>query len=401
MSIFQNLPVKIVVLFIAIGLWAYVAYGQSKVGEFPGDLQLQVRNLNPDLVAIYDIKTVKIKVLAEPSIWKKLSAESFNAYLDLNSLSMGVYEKEVIVEPRIGSVQIVEKTPAQVRVRLETRLSKTVPVLPKVEGQAGEDLAPGDPRVTPLQVDVTGAKSVIDAISEAIASVKISGETQEITRLVRLVALDAEGKEIKDVRFEPEEVKVTIPIVAAAKTKSVGIKVKLDGRPKSGYWISGLNLTPLSVAIAGSRENLKSINFIETNTVSVDGLDQNKTITVTLNLPSGITLVSEANSVKVEIQISGTEMQKEVIAGINYDGLAANLVVGEINPKEIKVMISGRSDQLDQANSSNVVINLNISPYRSAGVYSVDLLKSWISLPSNLTVVSFIPSAVSIRLDNK
>jgi YbbR domain-containing protein len=174
-------------------------------------------------------------------------------------------------------VEIKEIEPASITVTLDPAVHKTVPVVVKINGKVGEGLAPDEPQVEPENVEVRGAKSDVDTILEATAEVTLRGDTQDVKKAVTLKGLNAKGEEINDLQFSPNQVSVTIPIIKAGKTKTVGIKVKTEGVPKTGYWVSQTSIEPSMINISGNGEVLANTKFIETQPINVEGIDKNKT----------------------------------------------------------------------------------------------------------------------------
>jgi len=397
----NNWPAKIMCLILAIVLWGYVAVGESQVDNFPGEIALETKNVPENLVAITDVERVQIKISADRNIWNRLSSNSFTAYIDLNGLSEGTYETDVIVKSNVGNVEIVDVAPQKILVRLEKVAKKIIPVKLQVEGDAGEGLVAGDAKIEPENIEISGAKSIIEKILDATAIIKLNGETENIEKTVALSALDAEGEEIKNINFNPKEVKVSLPIVKAGTTKTVGIKVKTSGKPKAGYWISQITTIPSDITIKSNSGVLKGTNYIETKTIDVEGASQNISRTIDLDLPSGVTTIDNIATIKIEIKISPTNLDKEISANIAYENLSGLLKVDGLDPNNIKVMASGPSDILNNLSGSNVQLKINLSNYKSAGSYSIDIDKSMISVPGGVSISSFVPSSVKVNLSNK
>ena len=397
----NNLAAKIICLFLALSLWFYVAIGESKVDFLPGKIPLEFKNVPQDLVAISDIDSVQVKISADRSLWNKITSENTTAYIDLGGYSQGTYEVDVQVKTNISGIEIIEIVPSTILVRIEPVASKKVPVKIQTEGDAGENMVPGDATIEPEEVEVKGAKSVIDKITEAVALVKLNGETEQFEKVVSLIALDAQNEKIKGLNFNPSDVKVTLPIVAAGTTKTVGIKVNINGSPKEGYWISQITTTPSEIVISGNAGVLKGLNYLETNSIDVENIDKNTTRTVDLNIPSGISIVDNIKQIKVEIKLSSVETQKEVNTGFNYLNLASNLKVDSIDPSNLTIIIGGPADIINNLNSSNIKINLDLSGYKNAGNYSIDISKNMISVPEGVNIVGYVPSSVRVNIQNK
>jgi len=397
----NNFWPKIFCLALAISIWFYVAQGEAKIANFPGNLNLNLRGVPTGLVAITDTQNVQLKISAEQAVWKTLSADNFSVYLDLNNITQGTQELSINATTNISGVQIVQIIPEKVMVRLEQVSSKTIPVNLKIEGQAGDDFVPGDSIIDPEKIELSGAKSVIDRIFEATAILKLNGETSDISKTTAALALDADGEIIKNISFSPGEVKVTLPIIKAGTSKTVGIKTKISGKPKSGYWLSSITTNPLEVTVYGAANQLKTIDYIETNEINVDGLEKNKTFQSELNVPSGLTLADKIAKVKVDIGLSENTTQKEITAGLNWTNLSQALQISTISPSVVKVVVTGTASALSELNSSNVIVNLNLINYRSSGTYNIDIPKESITAPAETTVSSFVPSSLTIILSNK
>ncbi|MCL5794843.1 MAG: CdaR family protein [Patescibacteria group bacterium] len=397
----NNWPAKIICLLLAVGLWIFVTLNSAKIANFPGNITLETKNIPVGMTAISDTQNVQIKISADRSLWNRLSASNFNAYVDLANLSTGTHELDIKVACNLSGVQIVSTNPEKVLVTLEPLVKKTVSVIAQVEGTAGEGLTAGDIKIEPSEVELSGAQSIVGQIYEATAIIKLNGETTDSTKAINVVALDAEGEIIKNISFNPSAVKVTVPIIKGANTKTVGIKAKITGQPKVGFWVKEIRVNPADVAITGSASVLKSTNYIETKDINIDNIDANKSLTADLNLTSGLSSIDKISQVKVDIILDKTLTQKEVIASYNWQNLASNLKIDSISPASVKVIFSGYADQLANLTGDNVKLNIGLSDYKSAGSYDIDLSKDLFIFPESLSVVSYLPTSISITLVNK
>lgn len=397
----SNWLAKLICIILSLIFWMYVLIGESKVDNFPGKIPLFIKNVPENLIGITDVEFVQIKISAERSIWNKLSANSFEAYVDLKNLETGTHELNVYVKSNVSGVEIVDINPAKVLVRLEDKISKKVPVKIQTEGQAGDDLVPGEAIIEPEEVEISGASSVINKTLEATALIQLNGETEQLEKTVPLIALDSTGEQIKGILFSPKEVKVILPIVKAGTSKTVGIKVKINGLPKSGYWISQIITNPAEVTVRGNSGILRSINFLETKNIDIEGINQNIIKNVELDVPSGVTLSNGVNLIRVELRVSQSTSEKEVAAGIIYDNIVSGMKVESIDPQTVKVLVSGPIELLTKLSSANVQIHLNLAGYYNSGSYSIDINRNMITVPEGLSISTYMPSAVRVNITNK
>ncbi|PIP21719.1 MAG: hypothetical protein COX39_01505 [Candidatus Nealsonbacteria bacterium CG23_combo_of_CG06-09_8_20_14_all_40_13] len=397
--IVNNWQIKLLALFSALIFWFYVASSYAKIGSFPGTLPIEYRNLPANTVAISDSDNISIKLAADGIVWQRLSSSSFMAYVDLAGLSIGTHELEVKVDMSVSGVQIIEKKPAKILVRIEPKISKEVPVSVKIEGKPGEGFVTQTADVQPTKVTVSGAQSVLEKILEATAVVKLNGETEDKTTVSKLFALDNEGKQINHISFSPEEVKVTLPFSKYEDVKTVGISPIFAGQPASSYWISKVTVSPQTITISGSASALRTTNYLETMPIDIEGIADNKTKSASLKLPEHIGLVGD-NSVKVYIEVSQTALSKEITATIKYQNLNANFNVSQVSPSSVKIVVTAAGDILQNISSSNTIVNLDLTG-KQTGTFSIDISKNDISLPKDASVVSWLPSSLSITLQPK
>lgn len=399
--IFRNFSAKIICLFLAAGLWIYVGTGQASIGNFPGDIPLEVRNVPQGLVAVTDIDKVAVKVVAAANIWKELGAGSFSASIDLTGLSEGTFEAPVSVSSNIREVQVVEISPAKVLVRLEKIAKKEIPVILLVEGKAADGYVVGDWKIQPDRVQVNGASSVVAKILEATVKITLSGEKATINKVVRVSALDANGQEIKNLEFSPGEVLIQVPLVQASSAKTVGIKVVTTGQPAQGYWISKVESEPSAVTITASASLINQISFLETKEVDISGVNRDKETTATLKPNPGVNILDNIDKIKVKISVSQTPSSKQIQAGFSWQGLSDSLKVAAAEPTAVTVVVTGSTTDLALLKPGDVVVNVDLSSTQVAGTYSLDISRADISTPSGVSFSSVVPSAINVRVDSR
>lgn len=398
---FKNFFAKLTCVVLALILWVYVGMGQTKNAEFPGQIPLQIKNVPQGLVAVTDTDAITVKVVAENSVFQKLTNESFEAYIDLNGYKMGTYNIRPQVIVNIANVSVVQTTPAEIIVSLEPSIEKQVPVAVLVTGNAGAGLVAGQTTADPDKVMVSGARSVVANILEATAKIELAGQTTDFKKMTILVALDSDGKEIRGLTFTPAQTIISVPIVKASNVKTVGIKVSVSGNPADGYWVSELVTDPRTVTITASEQTINQTNYIETAPVDVSGLRKNTTITTTLAPPSGVSILDKITKITVSITISKNQATKEIDAGFQWQGLASNLKVTSVDPTTVKIVVTGPSDTLSSLGAGDISVIVDLAGYSSPGTYSIDISRSNISGPPGVSMSSIIPSAINVRLDTK
>jgi YbbR domain-containing protein len=400
----KNFWIKVFCLFAAALLWVYIAAGQNSVGKFPGSIKIRAINVPSGLVATYDVKTVDIKVMADPSVWRKLSADTFSAYVDLSAHSEGTYELDVNVVSSVTGVQIVEKNPDKIFVSLEPVVSKEVNINKKIEGNAAEGLVAGLVELEPSKVEAKGPKSLIDNLTEATVVIKLNGETNDFTKTVTVKAFNEKGDEIEDIDFIPGEIKATIPIVKTSNNKTVGVKAKVNGSPKTGFFVSNVTVSPSTIDITGPSEVLSAINFVETFAVDITNLSSDFEKEVSINMTNGIALQSSSpTKVTVKVKFSKSEISKEIFPTFTSKNLDSSLFVSGINPNQIKAIVTGPIEIINNLKSSDVVLVLDFQDKKAAqaGTYNFDINSKSFAVPDGVSVISMVPSSIYATVEKK
>lgn len=393
----KNLYVKIFCLIAATAMWLYVASGQSAVGKFPGSIKIRAINVPSGLVAIFDNQTVDIKITADSATWKKLSADSFSAYVDMSSYSEGTYNLNVNVVCSVSGVQIVEKTPDKIYVNLEKVITKLVSVNKKIEGNAAEGKVAGKIVFDPVSVEAKGPASMIENLTEAMSTIKLNGESDDFTKTVSVYALDEQSNQMDEIQFYPSEVKASVSIVKASNVKTIGIKPKIEGTPKSGYFVSSITVTPSVVDVTGDKSLMNNLTYIETTVVNISDAENDIEKDISLYVPSGIVLQpGSPNKVHLKIVISSntiTQDFKAKITALNLNNLSASY-----DPPEITVKLSGAPAVISTLGNDNVLLNLDFSGRNSPGSYQFDLSAGTFSVPSNVKIEDYSPKSLTATL---
>jgi len=382
----RNWKAKLITLVGSFCLWIILAAQQSAIVAFPGQLPVEFKNLNSSLVALANNDFVSIKFSTQSINLSSVKESNFSAYIDLTDLSEGTYTKDITVTSKDPNIQIVSIAPNKTTVRIEKQISKKVPVSIRVDGVAKQDFIASDSSSTVTEAEVLGPESIVKTVSEAVAVIKLNGEGEDFQRSADLVAFGANGEIIKNISFNPSTIPVKITISASAQARSVGIKVALEGSVALGYQVSAITTDPEIITISGSSESLSSTRYVETQAINVNGLNQEKTFTTKLNIPSGIVVEDKNQTVKVKITVTNSANIKEFKVSPSVTGLNVNQKAS-IDPSEISVFVSAEDKVLNLTNPQSITLKIDVSSIGPNG--QVVLSQNQLGLPSAVSFVRF------------
>ncbi len=395
--IFNNWQAKLICLLLAFGLWIYVANEGFQIKEIDDSVPLNTINLEEDLAVVEDLDHVKISIRPSVSLQQNISAEMFDAYVDLEGLGKGTYELPVKIVASDPSVQVLKVDPTTVRLTLDDRAEESFSVVPKIVGEPGAGYSIGDPELSIDSVLVGGAESLVGSIRSVIAEVDVSGEQSEVKRSVELRAVNDSGDIIRNIYIEPKTVEIMVPISQESDLKTVGVKVQTTGQPQAGYFVSNLTSDPSTVVLRGSRDKLAEIDYIETESVSLEGLSDSTERATTLIIPEEVE-IDGSDSVSVQIELGGNEVSKQVKGLFEFRNLGDGLQLGNFSPGNASVTVSGGADKVSSLTENDVRVIVDLAG-KGKGSYDIGLLAGNVSVPEGVTVVSLDTNKIEIEIN--
>lgn len=286
--------------------------------------------------------------------------------VDLTGLKPGNHKVTLKYSQRIKSLDY-KLDPSNITVTIYEKVSETrsltVDVLHRDE--LDSKLHIKDIKLDRDDVIIKGAEYKL----KKVATVKALVDVNELSnpkagtvtlKNVPLVAYDNDGN-VLDVEIVPATVNAKITI--SSPSKEVPVRVVPKGNLAFGKAISSLTPSVSVVTIYGDESSINNINHIEVP-VNVKGLDADKTYTVTVTKPNGITEVSvKAINVVVKVDNSSTkEFDDIAITTENLDSRYKVQALSEADSK-VTVVVSGSAENISTIESSNIKAYIDLKNY--------------------------------------
>lgn len=200
---------------------------------------------------------------------------------------------------------------------------------------------------------------------------------------VKLIAYDANGKEVKGVEVIPENISATITITSPSK--ELPLKIVPVGEVKSGSAISSIESNISKVTAYGDEAVLNNLSYLEVP-VKVEDISEDKTYQIVITKPAGIRMISE-NTVTVKVRMekeTSKEFENIMLEFINLaDGLTAS--AASENDVMVNVTVKGSSSSLEKLTANDIKAYVDLSGL-TEGAQSVPVIVSGSDL--KLTYVS-------------
>jgi len=368
----------IISIIIAIVLWTYVIKEvnpttQETIPNVPVQL-LNTQSLTARELAIKgDAEyTVDVVVEGKRADIIKVSAEEIIAEADLFGWSKG--ENYVPVNVRVPEpLDIVEVKSSKIPVTIEDLVALSKPVVVIYRGQMPVNSEEGAVEINPPEIEVTGAKSEVETVTQVQVVVDISdlsaeGETVQGTA----IPVNYAGVAVENVKLSSNYVDVFARIFSL---KEVPLIVNVTGEIAEGY---GAQLDVRdTILIKGSKDKLKEIESISAAPLDISGITSESVVTLSIELPEGIEFARGYETTRARIIID--EISSKVFSysadKILLEGLTKGKSVNT-NAAVLEVTVTGNKDTVDALTEDQLILYIDVKD-AVAGTQTVKVMVSY------------------------
>lgn len=252
--IFRNFGIKVLSIGLAALLWGVVA-GQHEA-ERSLRVPLEYRNIPPELELLGEpASLVDVRVRGSSGALGELRGADLVAVLDLRTARPGrrlfhLLPGDIAVP---AGVKVLQATPSTLSLTFEASSTRTVPVVPDIDGEPAPGFIVGRVTAVPPTVDVIGPISAVQQITEATTEpVDVTGATSSVRDTVTIGLPDT----IARLR-NPQSGTVTIEILPAPVERvlkaPVGIRGLAAGRRAT------IQPTQVTVTVRGAGPAVSSL----------------------------------------------------------------------------------------------------------------------------------------------
>lgn len=395
------LPSLITAFILALAVWISAVSSSDPLSErtYPNPLPIEIIGQDPGLVITSSIPSSVTVVLSAPqSIWNQLNTETgaVRAFLDLSGLEAGSHSVPVRVQISVRPVRKIAQSPQSITVTLERLASKEFPIRVVTRGSPAVGYTAETPTLSQNLVTISGPESQVNRVAEVQAIIDLSQATETITRTVNLVAVDANDNPINGLSLLPDRVTLRQNISQRFGYRNVVVKVVVLGQVASGYRLTNISVFPPAVTVFSADPQIVSDlpGFIETEPLNINGLKDDLDISLSLNLPPGVSVVGDQTEVLVRVGIAAIESSLTLPSiPVEITGLQPGLTA-VISPETITVIISGPVALLDRLRATDVRAVVDLTTL-TEGSYQIEPeveiliaeLKPESLLPENVEVI--------------
>ncbi len=249
------------------------------------------------------------------------------------------------------------------------------------------------------KVNLTGAESLVSSVTQIIAPIDVSNAIETISRSVILKPVDTNGNLVTGISISPTSVLVEVPITQLGGYRNVFIKIATNGQIARGFYLTSLSSTPPTVTVYASDPSLVNNMpaFVETTPINLNGVNEDFSVEVSLNLPDGISIVGD-QTITVQVGIAAIESS---INFLNIPVIIENLRNGlsaSISPIEVDVYLSGPLYLLEGYKFSDIIIVIDLTD-RGPGTYQ--LVPQLRLLNEEINLDAILPGTIEVVVTSR
>ena len=364
----RNLGLKIVALVFAILLWAYVLVAlnpvrSKSIDDVPITLEGYTDLLSRNLILVNsDLGMADVEVNATITNHSDLDASRITCRASLGTISAaGTYRLplSVTVQSNLGTVASVD--PRTVTVEVDNLIVKTVPVKLELTGTLPEGYeVVAESMVSTITVE--GAARYIEPTVRAVATVDLTGRTENVEESVNVVFYDKNDNEVTVVTRSQNNPNVTVrATISAYKLVNIRPEVTLED---DVYYESINQVSPASVVLYGTSEALAAIDTVSTQALVLPAERGVVTRDLTLVLPEGVSLKrGQSSSVTLNAVVTEKTGETTLEAPLIYAGLGNDLVIADGAPTFMTLTVSGPLKQVEQVTPESLTVKVDLAGY--------------------------------------
>lgn len=214
-AIRRNFGLKALSVFLAIVGWAYFRFASNPLLSARFDQQLSVPiaavNIPSGYIARFPDKVAMVTVQPQRG-QPPVKPDEVKAVIDLSNRTAGVYNVPVqLVAPNVA---VQSLSPASVTLTIEKIEQKTFPVA-MYYGTQG-NVVVSHFTVTPSTVTVRGPDSELAQVATVRIDMPLSSSAPSFDEMIRPMAVNSSGDEIRDVQVAPNLVRVQANLLPAS-----------------------------------------------------------------------------------------------------------------------------------------------------------------------------------------
>jgi YbbR domain-containing protein len=400
-SFTKTLPSLFTALALAIAVWimAVTSSDPSLEKAYPNPVPIEIiGQASSTVINTILPNEVSLTLRAPTSIWNSLLGEKVpvRAIIDLSGLGEGMHTVPVQIQIGIKPIEIRKYNPRSVTLEIEPLSTQTMDIRIIYQGNLPVGYQSTAPQLSQTVAFVSGAKSIVDQVSEIRAVIKLTDVKTSINQTITLQPVNANGQIVTGVSVSPEKVTFSQEVAERGGYRNVVVKVVTSGQVANAFQLTNLSVFPPTVTVFSIDPALVDSlpGYVETKPIDLNGRNDDFDESVELKLPTGVQLI-ETNLVQVSVSILPINSSLSLLDVIvEPTGLLANQK-STIEPAKVDLIVTGPLTILQNLNASDLRVLVDLTGF-SSGKYTLEP-KLLLNIPG-LNISSISPKTFVIAI---
>ena len=295
----ENLLARIACLLVACGLWVYVMTDQNPIVERNVEVRLQQLNLPNNMMVFNVPDKVMVKIRGTRTKVSDNLENKITASLNLKNVTEG--QQSLPVKVSFAAGDVVQITPNEGSVYVDTVSEKKVPVITRIVGAVSSDMTIGHSIITPAQVTLRGATHRMNKVNKVVAPIDVTDHQGDFQTESELVAVSDDGYDIPNMKIIPERVMVQATMVSQMLSVDIPVQLVVSGELPKDVTVTKTEILPEKVRITAPPSLLKDLKAINTKPVDVSKLTGSTVVAAELDLPEKV--IPELRTVRIRLSV--------------------------------------------------------------------------------------------------
>lgn len=361
-------------LAVAVGLWLYVITTVSPDSDetisgipviFEGETVL--REERGMMITSDQNMTVSLHLSGNRSDLAKLDKSNITIKVDLTKIyDPGehelVYSYSFPGDVPSSAITVESKNPSTIKVTVEERVKKEVPVNVTYIGSVPEGYLTDTENAVldyPM-ISILGPSSVISQIDHARIDVDLNDCTESISESYRYTLCDVEDNpvDVAQVTTDTAEVRLDLKIQRWVELK-LELTVNYGGGATEST--SFVDIVPQTIKVSGSDTVLDTLDGkLNLGTVNLAEINENTEMTFEILLPEGVNNLTGVTDAAVGIRFIGLSTREYTVSNIRAinvpEGMACDLMA-----EVIKITLRGPVNLLNSLTDEDITLLVDCS----------------------------------------
>lgn len=365
---------------IALALWFYVVTVISPNSDknfynipinIQGSKVLEERDL---MITGADVSTVTLHLEGNRVDLNKLSSSNISIDVDVSKIyEAGTYDLTytmVYGDLPSSAITVLSKNPGSIKVVVEEKLTKPIPVKVIYSGTVAENYMPDTENVklSTDTVNISGPKAVIDKITMARVDVNLNNRSESLNDRFAITLCDENGQPVDAQKVTTDVAEINLDLrVVRVKTITLTPNIIYGGGATKEN--TTVTISPAEIQISGSDahlEKLAELKFdVDLSSISADG-----DLTYPITLPEGV--ANETGVSEVTVHVTFKELVTKAVTVTKFsvinkpEGYDVTLIT-----KALEVQLRGPASDINNLKASDVTVIVDLANITQGGTVKV------------------------------